>query len=89
MKLLSTIILLIFSLQSFSQAIQEAQIHRLSEPQTTSVHYKARDYVEMLPGFSVDATTGITFIAEIDPSIILEAEYNQPVFPFNTNNSTI
>jgi len=78
MKRIIFLILIFVNISVNAQLLEIGKLFQLSNDIPVSKHYKARDYIEMLPGFSVDATTGITFIAEIDPSIILEAEYNQP-----------
>ena len=47
--------------------------------------YKARDYIELQPGFEFSAEDGKFFEASIDPNLIFDVDYNQGQIPWSAN----
>jgi RHS repeat-associated protein len=63
---------------SFSEAqiIYQANIHQLPTPHSGNEEYIGRDEVNLQPGFEYQATTGNSFIARIDNTIVANYDYS-------------
>ncbi len=87
MKKIIFIILYVFiTIDFFSQNVHTDICFKLDENMTGETHiYKARDYIELLPGFEYEAIGNKFFLAEIDPSIIVPVNYNEPIIPWSAD----
>ncbi|MBN2891615.1 MAG: hypothetical protein JXL97_07100 [Bacteroidales bacterium] len=72
------------TISAFSQTPQIGEYFELDENLTGETYiYRARDYIELQPGFEYSAEGNKFFYAEIAPSIILPIDYNEPQIPWS------
>jgi hypothetical protein len=76
MKTLYSILIPITSLLSSAFAQAPAESWTLSQPESGNKNYVARESISLKPGFSYKATSGNTFNAKIDPTLLFPPTAN-------------
>ncbi len=79
MKPLYTILLILsFSVSGFTQPLKGKHFVLDNNLSGEDRQYTARDYIKLKPGFEYTPETGKSFVGEIDPTLVVATDYNEP-----------